>query len=61
MELVIKPFVFFSFIILGLQLVMISHQLIGVLNFWLNFKLHPLNLVKVQFSPLNFDHFNLVL
>jgi hypothetical protein len=26
-----------------------------------NFKLHPLSLVKVQFSPLSFDRFNLVL
>jgi hypothetical protein len=26
-----------------------------------NYKLHPLSLVKVQFSPLNFDRFNLVL
>jgi hypothetical protein len=29
--------------------------------FWLNYKLHPLSLVEVQFSPLSFDHFNLVL
>ena len=27
----------------------------------LNYKLHPLSLVKVQFSLLSFDHFNLVL
>ena len=29
--------------------------------FWPNFKLHPLSLVKVQFSTLSFDCFNLVL
>jgi hypothetical protein len=28
---------------------------------WPNFKLHPLSLVKVQFSPLSFDRFNLVI
>ena len=28
---------------------------------WLNYKLHPLSLVKVQFNPLSFDHFNSVL
>ena len=27
----------------------------------LNYKLHPLSLVKIKFSPLRFDRFNLVL
>ena len=33
----------------------------GNLRNRLNYKLHPLSLVKVQFSPLSFDRFNLVL
>ena len=42
-----------------------------IIDFWLNYKLHPLSLVKIQFSPLSlvkiqfsplsFDRFNLVL